>query len=794
MRSKLEQENMAGDAEDLFAIVFKATPHPHAIITLKEGRLLEANDAFFEITGYRRDELIGEAVAEVLWRSATERREAARRLRAGHAVTGQKVALYTKSGEAVAMRFVAVPVEFHGERCVLFTAVAPAEGRRGAPVPSDLLAREKAARLEAEHINQLYARLFGREQLARAEAEAAHHEWQTTFDAMADQVMLIDREDRLVRANRAFYEVNGLRPEQVIGRPVSAIIHEAADTISAAACPICNLRSKRERAFIELPSGIIAAYPVAVSIDPISDEAGNLIGIVQVTRDLTELYRAREEAERERASLNATIEQMAEGFMIFDGQANLIRANCRARAMLGLPANPPHTTADYAPTERFTDDRGIKIAIENLPVETALREQRVVEARLWFTRFDDHRIFLAVDASPLFNEQNQMVGAIALMRDVTEQQREQERALQADKLRALGQLASGVAHNFNNALAAVLGYTQLSLPKVKGTEVENHLRVVEQSAKDAARMVERIQNFARGGSRANNFLPLCVGDIVQDAIDITRPRWQHDAEARGVKYEVQLDWQADAAVLVNGEPSELREVFVNIIFNALDAMPQGGRLVVRATADDRYLILSFADTGSGISEEVKQRIFEPFFTTKGVSGLGMGLSETYRIIERHGGRIDVESQPRRGAAFTILLPIARLPKYETISTPTDAAVRSLDVLVIDDEEPVGTVLAALLTDMGHRVTVTASAEAGLRQVEQRTFDIVFTDLAMPKQDGIAAATAIKARQPQTRIVLMSGYGSERASERAAGTDCIDATLNKPFRVFEIQAALRSLLS
>src|SRR5207253_6755861 len=222
------------------------------------------------------------------------------------------------------------------------------------------------------------------------------------------------------------------------------------------------------------------------------------------------------------------------------------------------------TTTDYAPNEHFTDDRGIKIAIENLPVETALREQRVVEARLWFRRFDDHRIFLAIDASPLFNEQNQLVGAIALMRDVTEQQREQERAQQADKLRALGQLASGVAHNFNNALAAVLGYTQLSIPKVKGSEVEKYLRVVEQSAKDAARMVERIQNFARARSRTDDFLPIRLSDIVHDAIDITRPRWRHDAEALGVKYDVRFDWQTDEEILVNGEPSELREVFVNI--------------------------------------------------------------------------------------------------------------------------------------------------------------------------------------------------------------------------------------
>ncbi|HEY9233263.1 MAG TPA: PAS domain S-box protein, partial [Blastocatellia bacterium] len=501
------------------------------------------NDAFLQVTGYARGELIGESAAARLWRSPTARREAARRLRAGHAVTHQQAALYTKSGEALAMWFAAVPVEFHGERCVLITASGFTEGRRDEPPADDLLAREKAARMEAEHITQLYARLFGREQQARAEAEAAHREWQTTFDAMADQIMLIDCEDRLVRANRAFYQAHGLTPEQVIGHPVSDFMHEVGGPVAAADCPICNLRHKAERAFIELPAGIISAYPVAVSLDPIRDDAGNPVGLVQVIRDLTELYRAREEAERERASLNATIEQMAEGLLIFDAHATLTRANRRARVMFGMPDSSHHAATHYAPTDQFTDDRGLRVAPENLPVQTALREQRVVEARLWYTRLDGQRVFLAINASPLFNEQNQLIGAISLLRDITEQQREQERALQADKLRALGQLASGVAHNFNNALAAVLGYTQLCIPKVKGSEVEKHLRVVEQSAKDAARMVERIQNFARARSRTDNFLPLCISDIVQDALDITRPRWQHDAEARGVKYDVRLDWQ-----------------------------------------------------------------------------------------------------------------------------------------------------------------------------------------------------------------------------------------------------------
>ncbi|HKP10957.1 MAG TPA: PAS domain S-box protein [Blastocatellia bacterium] len=793
----MKSEPIKGHAEaaDLFAIAFNANPHPLLITAQAGGRIVEANDAFLQVTGYARHELIGHSSPDLLWHSADARRELIQRLHRQGALRDVELGMRKRNGEPLVLAFSVTLVELAGEPCVLLAASDISGRKRVEHERDELLARERASRIEAEHIGQLYAKLFDRDQVARDETERARREWQMTFDTMGDHVLLVDREDRLVRANRAFCESIGVPPEHALGRPAAELIHAGAGGPAAASsCPVCNLRRKAERAVIELPAGIVGPYPVAVSIDPITDEAGNTTGVVQVTRDLTELYRAREEAERERASLNATIEQMADGLVLFDQQAAVIRANRQARVMLELPDGiPTHEIITREPVGTFSNELGQVLALDDLPVQRALREQQVVEASLWYARTDGKRLFLSVAVSPLFNEQNQLVGAIALLKDMTEQQREQERSLQADKLRALGQLASGVAHNFNNALAAVLGYTQLSIPKVRGSEVEKYLRVVEQSAKDAARMVERIQNFARARSRTDEFLPIRISDIVHDALDITRPRWRHDAEALGVKYDMQLDWQADEEVLVNGEPSELREVFVNIIFNALDAMPKGGRMEIRATADGEHVRLSFTDTGGGMSEEIKRRIFEPFFTTKGVSGLGMGLSETYRIIERHGGRIDVESGPRQGAVFIILLPVAHMPNYQSAGALTASPLRGVDVLVIDDEEHVRNVLAALLGELGHQVTTAASAEEALRLVEDQEFAIVFTDLAMPKTDGIAAATEIKARWPQTKVVLMSGYGSERAAERAAESRVVDATLNKPFRVFEIQNALHTLL-
>jgi PAS domain S-box-containing protein len=659
---------------------------------------------------------------------------------------------------------------------------------------AELLAREQAARNEAEHVNRLRADLLAQEQAARQEAEAARRQWQTTFDAMTDAVMLVGWDDRLIGANEAFYKMLGLAPEGSIGRTMKELIHDA-DEAKARACPLCRLRERGERGAVEIPAGVITDFPMLASLDPIIDPEGETIAYIQVLRDLSDLYKAREEADRERTSLNATIEQMAEGLIVFDESGHVVRANRHAHRIFGFTQSQMSLGETFAFVEgRFSGEDGRVIESSRMPVPTALDKQRIIDTRLWFAGPDGKNLLLAMTASPFFDDEGRLAGAILLTRDVTEQQREHERLQQADKLRALGQLASGVAHNFNNALAAVIGYTELAMPKVKDPDIRKYLRVVEQSARDAARMVERIQNFSRARARKDNFIPLRITDIVRDAIDITRPRWRNDAEALGIKYQVELGPQDGLDLNVNGEPSELREVFVNIILNALDAMPTGGSISIKASSQGQAVVLSFADLGGGMTEEIKRRVFEPFFTTKGVSGLGMGLSESYRIIERHGGRIDVESRLRQGTTFTIILPVIKLAEDE-VGEEVDMKVlaASARILVIDDEEFVRNVITAILTEQGHKVTKVASAESALPLVERDEFEIVFTDLAMPKIDGITAATQIKALRPDIKVVLMSGYGADTASARV-GKGIIDAAISKPFDMTEINQAIQKVMS
>ena len=294
-----------------------------------------------------------------------------------------------------------------------------------------------------------------------------------------------------------------------------------------------------------------------------------------------------------------------------------------------------------------------------------------------------------VDNSPLVVE-GRTTGVLGIARDITEQKEERERAARADKLRALGQLASGVAHDFNNSLAAILGRAQLLRRQVHDEALLRNLDIIQTAAEDAAATVRRIQTFARK-SPVKEFELLDVRSLLQDAVEITRTRWQNEARLRGLEYDVKLE--AVSGLNTFGSASELREVFVNLIVNAVDAMPRGGKLRISCNGNDGRLQLQFNDNGTGMADDVRQKIFEPFFSTKGAHGTGLGLSVSYSIIERHEGSIKVESEPGNGTTFTIDLPavIEEISKADEITVP-DSTPR-LKILVIDDEEPVRETLA-----------------------------------------------------------------------------------------------------
>jgi signal transduction histidine kinase len=247
-----------------------------------------------------------------------------------------------------------------------------------------------------------------------------------------------------------------------------------------------------------------------------------------------------------------------------------------------------------------------------------------------------------------------------LSRYIAEQERIRAQFAQVEKLSALGVLASGVAHDFNNSLASILARAELMQKYAHDpAHIRRGLALIIKSAQDGARTVKRIQDFARQ-RQGGDFTPVEVDRLLADVGEITRPRWKNQAEAAGVRIELDVD--AGSGSVVMGDGSELREVLVNLVFNAVDAMPQGGTLTLSTREAAGAVEIAVADTGTGMAEEVSARIFDPFFTTKGVQGMGLGLAVSYGIVARHGGRIEVESRLGVGTTFRITLPTSAIPE------------------------------------------------------------------------------------------------------------------------------------
>lgn len=380
---------------------------------------------------------------------------------------------------------------------------------------------------------------------------------------------------------------------------------------------------------------------------------------------------------------------------------------------------------------------------------------------------------------------------------IAEQERIREQFSQIEKLSALGELASGVAHDFNNTLAGILGRAQLIQRTNDPEKISRGLNIIIKTAEDGAKTVKRIQDFARQ-RRDHDFEPVSIDQILLDVSEITRPRWKDRAEAANVQISLDLQIRSKAKVL--GDESELREVLVNMVFNAVDAMPNGGQLTLGAFDIDESVVIMIADTGSGMPAEVKSRIFDPFFTTKGKAGMGLGLAVSFGIIRRHEGSVQVDSEVGVGTKFMIHLPKAEvteeatLPEAELVnpqpSEPrTTNVTRSFSenqakILIVDDEEPVRELLRDLLEHEGCRVYMAPGSREALGLFEVHQFDGIFTDVGMPGMSGWELSHAIRERNKEIPIAVVTGWGEAVGSDeqKQAGVDWVIA---KPFRAEKI---------
>jgi signal transduction histidine kinase/ActR/RegA family two-component response regulator len=384
-----------------------------------------------------------------------------------------------------------------------------------------------------------------------------------------------------------------------------------------------------------------------------------------------------------------------------------------------------------------------------------------------------------------------------------ELRRTQHSAGQQERLRALGQMASGIAHDINNALSPVLTFSEMILKEDElSLNSRKRLKHIQTAGEDIARLVARMRDFYRRRTSHDELAEVNVRDVVEQVVELTRPRWKDMAQRSGatIRVETRVDPEVPT---VHSEEMELREALTNLVLNSVEAMPNGGTITISASiterAQKRQLVLQVADTGVGMSEYVQKRCLEPFFSTKDLrGGSGLGLAMVYGVMERHKGTIEIDSQEGHGTRVRLCFSLTESKRTTVPALPLATHCQPLRILCIDDEPVLREMLEQVLLSNGHQVAVASDGQEGIDAFKREQnghdpFDVVITDLGMPGMDGLDVARRVRAFSPRTPIILLTGWGT-LLGEDAAEAATFDAILSKPARVPELMSALAKATS
>lgn len=376
----------------------------------------------------------------------------------------------------------------------------------------------------------------------------------------------------------------------------------------------------------------------------------------------------------------------------------------------------------------------------------------------------------------------------------TQELRETQRQIVAqERLRAFGEMAGGVVHDFNNALMSVIGYSEILLgdEAMLGDRemVRQFLTVMNTAGRDASHVIGRLRDFYRPREESDVFVPVDLNKVLEEVVPLTQPKWRDQALAAGRVIEVELDLAQIPLVL--GNAAELREIATNLIFNAVDAMPDGGRITLRTRPDGKKVIWEVCDTGTGMTEEVRARCLEPFFSTKGDKGTGLGLSMVFGIIKRHEGQLEIDSYQGAGTTMRFQLP-GLVDALEPCDVAPVTAQQPLDVLVVDDEPVTRFVLAKYLRADGHTVTTATNPAEAFEHLEGRNFDLILTDHSMPQMTGLQFAETLRQRRADQRVIMVTGCADDslQLDERPGGIDLI---IRKPVPRSDLRRAVATVM-
>jgi PAS domain S-box-containing protein len=593
---------------------------------------------------------------------------------------------------------------------------------------------------------------------------------------------------------------------------------------------------------------------VSVTLSPLKDSEGKIIGASKIARDITEKKRAETKLQTQLARLDllnqitraigehqdmqsiyqVVIRSLEEHLPIdfgcicrYDEAANALSVtrvgvkserlamelampeksripvdqNGLSRCLQGQLVYEPDTAHVKFPFPERLAKNGLRsLVISPLLVESEVFGVLIVARREAesFSSSDCEFLRQLGEHTALAAHQAQLHNALQTAYDDLRQT--QQVVTQQERLRALGEMASGVAHDINNTLSPVMLYTGLLIEREKNISAESrgHLETVQRAVSDVAETIARLKEFYRQREPQLTLTSVQLNQLAHQVVDLTRARWNDVPQQRGIAIQTRTEISTDLPE-INGVESEIREALINLVFNAVDAMPKGGTLTLRTKLSGKNVCVEVADTGTGMDEETRRRCLEPFYTTKGERGTGLGLAMVYGIMQRHNADLEIESEPGKGTTIRLIFPIAT-------SVVTDAAkllgaprpLPRLRLLVVDDDPLLLKAIRDILEADGHVVVTANGGQAGIDVFQaalkrSEPFTAVITDLGMPHVDGRTVAGAIKAASPTTPVILLTGWGKRLASEGDFPPH-VNYVLSKPPKPIELREALAQCIS
>lgn len=587
-------------------------------------------------------------------------------------------------------------------------------------------------------------------------------EWENTFNVIPDQVMILSTEQQIVRVNRAAAAYLGLPPEKIIGRKCYELMHNV--TAQPVSCCFIQAIEEGVRTHTEFCS-LDNRSTFLVTVDPMRDREGRVIGAVHVARDITTLKRVQEELAQSSLFLKEVIESAPLAVAVVDAQGRYSQINRQFLAEYG-----------YSPEDILHKPYYVIYANrkERLQLMRELQEHGEVLSRRALVKHKDGRIVpTRISIRNLQGPDGELLGSVAMGRNISDEVNLQKQMEQVQKLEAVATLSGGLAHNFNNLLTVIMGLTNLMMAKVGPSHpFYTDLKEIELQVRAGRELTENLLTFTLD-SRFE-MQSLALNDLIKGTVDIFARTHRN--------IEMALDLAADLPP-VEADPGQMQQVLMNLLINAWQAMlqEQGGKISIQTRGvtvagwqdpvwqlePGSYASLAVADNGVGMDQATLERIFEPLFTTKPLGqGTGLGLASVYHIVKKHRGAILVDSKEGLGSKFTIYLPVSKSSPEVLAPKESSVVCGQGTILVVDDEPVLRRVAGRLLEKLGYRVLEASDGKTALEVYQERgpEIDLVLLDMIMPGMNGFQTVQRLRALDPKVPIVLCSGYGEGRAKD------------------------------